>query len=85
VRWGGEEFIALLPETAIETACDVAEKLREGIEQLEFDTIKKQITVSFGVSMLRENDSESSFIDRADEALYNAKKSGKNKVVTEAI
>lgn len=85
VRWGGEEFIALLPETAIETACDVAEKLREGIEQLEFDTIKKQITVSFGVSMLREDDSESSFIDRADEALYNAKKSGKNKVVTEVI
>lgn len=85
VRWGGEEFIALLPETSITTACDVAEKLREGIEQLEFDSIKMPITVSFGVSSLKEDDSESSFIDRADEALYNAKKNGKNRVVQELL
>lgn len=85
VRWGGEEFIALLPETSIETACNVAEKLREGIEQLEFDSIKKPVTVSFGVSMLRDYDSESSFIDRADEALYAAKRNGKNKVEQESL
>lgn len=83
VRWGGEEFIVLLPETCIETAANVAEKLREGIEELEFKTINEVVTVSFGISTLRENDSEASFIDRADEALYEAKKTGKNKVIKE--
>ena len=85
VRWGGEEFIALLPETDLETALSVAEKLKESISQIEFSAINQPVTASFGVAMLNETDTESSFIHRADEALYEAKRNGKNQVIKESL
>ncbi|MDH5464634.1 MAG: GGDEF domain-containing protein, partial [Thiovulaceae bacterium] len=78
-RWGGEEFIVLLPSTDIDEAAELAEDLRLSIESFEIEKVGT-ITCSFGVTHWREGDNEKSLISRADEALYEAKKSGRNKV-----
>lgn len=78
-RWGGEEFIIIAPNSNIESVKKLAEKLRVIIEKFEFDVVKK-LTVSFGVSQLKEEDDINSFIKRVDEALYKAKKLGRNRV-----
>ena len=82
VRWGGEEFIVLLPETDIEGAQMVAEKIRKNIEDCTHEKIPRSFTASFGLTSLIKGDDEDSFIKRADEALYEAKNSGKNTVRT---
>jgi len=78
-RWGGEEFALLLPETSIMVAVRTAEKLRREIEQFEFLHVG-HITASFGVTRYIEGDTEASLINRADDALYKAKKNGRNRV-----
>ena len=78
-RWGGEEFLILLPETNIKEAKKVAEHLREKIESFKFTMIDKK-TSSFGVSQYQEDDTVERIINRADRALYKAKNSGKNRV-----
>lgn len=78
-RWGGEEFIVLLPETNIEEAIYVAEKLREKVEALIFEN-NEVLTISIGVSMLAESETLESWIRRADRALYHAKSQGRNRV-----
>ncbi|MGE4516077.1 MAG: diguanylate cyclase [Arcobacteraceae bacterium] len=85
VRWGGEEFIVLLPETDLQTACNVAQKLLESLTVLTFDFMQEKITASFGVATLNETDTECTLINRADEALYEAKRNGKNQVLKEKI
>lgn len=81
-RWGGEEFIILLPESNIEQGYLVAERLRSAVEVTPFHSAGK-ITVSLGISSLIINDqSVDEIIRRADNALYEAKESGRNKVVT---
>lgn len=82
VRWGGEEFLLLLPETDLKGASIVAEKIRITIYKQSLTKFKLNITASFGVSILKDDDTEESFISRSDEALYEAKKTGRNKVVT---
>lgn len=83
-RWGGEEFAIGLPQTTIEDAVLVAEKIRMTIERHNFST-QFQVTASLGVAQLRTTDSFSTLFKRADEALYNAKHTGKNKTVIEHI
>lgn len=78
-RWGGEEFVLLLPQTDMKTAMRTAEKLRIATERHEFSYIGK-MTASFGATRLIEGDNESTFIKRADDALYTAKKNGRNRV-----
>lgn len=78
VRWGGEEFIVLLPQTEISGAKNVAEKIRVALEEYKDETIPTQITSSFGIASLSKDDDETSFIKKADKALYEAKKDGKN-------
>jgi len=85
VRWGGEEFIVLLPETDVEGAVIVANKLRDTIEAFTHDQIPRKITASFGITCLVEGDDESTFVKRADEALYEAKNAGRNVVITKVI
>ena len=75
-RIGGEEFIIILPETSYIHAFKVAEKLKKAIESHDFQGVK--VTASFGVSEF-ESDLEQA-IKRADEALYEAKNSGRNQV-----
>jgi polar amino acid transport system substrate-binding protein len=78
-RWGGEEFLIILPETSRENAQRTAENLREIIFGTSFK-VCSQISCSFGVSQLREEDTKKSFITRADESMYYVKKNGKNGV-----
>jgi diguanylate cyclase (GGDEF)-like protein len=83
-RWGGEEFIILLIDTERQEAQLIAEQLRKNIENnaLLSQHAKKKVTVSLGVTQVGENDDADSLFKRVDNALYQAKRMGKNCVVT---
>lgn len=76
-RWGGEEFVLLLPSTAQEDGVKFAEKIRKNIEEIRFEKISK-VTCSFGVVSYAKGDDEESMIKRADKLLYKAKNAGRN-------
>lgn len=85
-RYGGEEFVLLLPETNFQQAMIRAEKIREIIQQAEFTNINEpvkplKITVSLGVAEYKGNQSIESFINSSDDALYRAKSAGRNRSV----
>lgn len=80
-RWGGEEFLVMLPETDEEEAVLVAEKLREVISMGDYK-ISREVTCSFGVATHIDEENLDSMIARADRYLYKAKKEGKNRVVS---
>lgn len=87
-RHGGEEFIALLPETRRDGARVVAQKIRESIETQRLRIVKTEqeiprITMSLGVAEFSDHDTRDTVIERADQALYLAKRSGRNTVKTE--
>ena len=86
-RWGGEEFIILLPETDLSGGKKLADKLRKTIESNEFN-FKSQglkVTMSFGITSCDENVTVYSYIKEADELMYQAKKSGRNRVAANQI
>ena len=79
-RYGGEEFILLLPETTLEQAVAVAENLRETVENHNFME-SESITISIGVAdVIAELKNIEGLIEKADENLYRAKESGRNRV-----
>lgn len=78
-RWGGEEFVEILPNTSLQGALRVAEILRAIIEKHIFVN-NLRVTCSFGVAEFSEGDDEQSFIKKADKALYKAKEEGRNRV-----
>ena len=78
-RWGGEEFTLLMSETDIDKARIVCEKLREGIENLKVYSLPK-FTVSAGLAQIDKEDTKEEFFKKADDALYRAKNSGRNKI-----
>lgn len=80
-RYGGEEFLIILPETKQENATDLAERIRNNIETSKFD-IDRTLTCSIGVATMTNNESLDELIQRADEAVYRAKKSGRNCVIS---
>lgn len=79
-RWGGEEFIILLPETSLENARLMSEKIRTLIESYSFQYINN-LTVSCGVAEFMEEDTVDSLIKVVDDSLYLAKRLGRNKTV----
>lgn len=81
-RWGGEEFLIIMPKIDIKGAKILAEKLRKEIENHQF-TIAGKMTASFGLAYYKKGDDENSIIKRADDALYKAKEFGRNIVKIE--
>ncbi|MGH8484306.1 MAG: GGDEF domain-containing protein [Pseudomonas sp.] len=81
-RWGGEEFLGVLPDTDIEQVAETAERLRKAIQVLEIDNDDKkiQVTLSIGITQYRADEVLSNAIARADYALYKGKSSGRNRV-----
>jgi len=83
-RYGGEEFVLILPDTDIEGACHVSERILNKIQQLEIlhehSTVEKHITLSLGVaSIVPTHESlPESLLEKADKALYEAKRKGRN-------
>jgi len=78
-RWGGEEFIVILPHTSIEQVAVVAENLRHTVEVYPFE-LEQPITISIGIGKLKKNQNIHETIGYIDEALYEAKKRGRNKI-----
>jgi len=79
-RWGGEEFMITLQATSLANATILGEKLRVKVEKHIFEIIGK-ITISLGITEYIHAESEESFIKRVDEALYEAKEKGRNRVI----
>ena len=81
-RWGGEEFMILLPETNLENTNKIAQTIREEIEIFDFDGVDGHITVSIGVAVFdKEKEDKESILKHVDIALYDAKNNGKNQVI----
>ncbi len=83
-RWGGEEFMLICPETGKGAAMQLAEKLRGAVEEQSFVTKENQ-TVSFGVATCREGEKANDVVKRTDDALFEAKASGRNRVVASVL
>ncbi|WP_293269102.1 GGDEF domain-containing protein [Neptunomonas sp.] len=81
-RFGGEEFVILMPSTEAEEGAKAIEKLRDAISKSPFNFHGKRVTItmSFGVTQTRESDTKDALFDRADAALYKAKQDGRNRV-----
>ncbi len=82
-RWGGEEFLLLLPETDLNGSRVVAEKIKAELADkcYEYNNLKIQISMTFGISLFDTGDSIDKCVKKADKALYKGKKSGKNCIV----
>ena len=80
IRWGGEEYILLLKINSIDNAKKVLENIRKTIAQTSFEKVE-HITCSIGATVYKENETIEDSFKRADKALYEAKNSGRNKVV----
>jgi diguanylate cyclase (GGDEF)-like protein len=81
-RWGGEEFMILLSETDLGSSMGKIESLREKIQNSALsDIIKDNITASFGITEFKFDDTKDVLLKRVDIALYDAKNSGRNKVI----
>lgn len=81
-RSGGEEFLVILPQTGAQSAFDIAERIRLTIAELVFDAYPKlQITISIGATQAGRHEEIKEVISRADSALYQAKSSGRDRVI----
>lgn len=83
-RWGGEEFILLLPETDLKGALVLSEKIRKNLESSGnwFEDRKVTVTATFGISECRPQDNYLESIKKADQALYEGKKAGRNCIIS---
>lgn len=84
-RWGGEEFVMLLPNTPMKHIEAKLNEIRTALSQMpfKFKQQKVQITASFGATSFRKNEDKEAVFERADEYLYKAKRNGRNLVITD--
>ncbi|MBS0298511.1 MAG: diguanylate cyclase [Proteobacteria bacterium] len=82
-RYGGEEFVILLPNTSLEEAVQILSRIRRNLTKKFFLHENKRLLITFsaGVAQLRTGESQESIYKRADEAMYRAKRSGKNQIL----
>jgi len=86
-RWGGEEFAVIMPGTDVAGGAKLAERARAGLEKLEAQSTDGdaiRVTASFGVASFADGPSVGAIVAAADDALYRAKRAGKNRVVCAA-
>lgn len=84
-RYGGDEFVLVMPETKIKGARVLLERLRRQVRTISIPKVKS-VTISSGLAELAENDTTAeSILSRADEALYEAKRTGRNRVITSHV
>ena len=85
-RYGGEEFSIVMSNTGLEEATEIAERLRNAINEFNFDITNRPITVSIGMALYpSDSTSLQDLLSNADRALYRAKHEGKNKVCSNSI
>ena len=87
-RYGGDEFVIIMPNTNLQAAVIVGEKVRRSLETVEFKIFKNsdlmaRVNISVGVAEMENGDDAGQFFARADKALFMAKKGGRNQVVSE--
>ncbi len=79
-RFGGDEFLLILPQTPLEGASEFAERLRQAVQEIKYpEGLTLKTTLSMGIAAYEDNPDPNDMVRRADMALYNAKKSGRNK------
>jgi diguanylate cyclase (GGDEF)-like protein len=78
-RWGGEEFLIVVPGSSLEEAAEFADHIRKRMQVHPFKVVSR-VTASFGVAYLKPDERVSSLVKRADEALYQAKMFGRNRI-----
>jgi diguanylate cyclase (GGDEF)-like protein len=81
-RWGGEEFLIVLPHTSVDAAAQTAEKIRTLVASGDYGEVKT-VTASFGVLAHKPGETVDDLLLRADMALYAAKRKGRNAVVSQ--
>ena len=82
-RFGGEEFMVLLPESSLADAMTIAQRIRTAILRIAVPEMPRQVTISLGISTWGQGDTLGELVGRADAALYQAKRRGRNRVVAE--
>ena len=80
-RWGGEEFLVIVPNNGAEAAAFLAERIREFIKTNPIEEVSGPVTASFGVAQLRPQQGADQLLYQADMALYQAKNNGRDRVV----
>jgi len=79
-RWGGEEFIIMLSDTSIEGAKNRAKRIQENLTEID---ILPKVTMSFGIAVYKNGEALDAFLNRADNALYKAKRNGRDRIEIE--
>lgn len=82
VRFGGEEFVGLMPDTDLQNALVIADRIRQALAARHIEPLPHAVTASFGVAEVAAGEQGSALLRRADNALYEAKHSGRNRVAS---
>lgn len=77
-RWGGDEFIIVLPHTSRKKAIEISERIKNQLSTIKYCNERNQVTASLGITLFAEGDNVNSIVNRADLLLYQAKDQGKN-------
>ncbi|MDC2890113.1 GGDEF domain-containing protein [Psychrosphaera sp. G1-22] len=85
IRFGGEEFVIVMPRTKISAALTVIERMKANIEKNQFEGISWPLSASFGLTQIKPKDTDILLLARADNLLYQAKDAGRNCIMTDQV